>query len=259
MIREMFLAVAAGVQPTGASLGQRLVTTSGAKCAPKIVEMFGLPGVGKSTLVTAVADHGYQQTRQKLTAAWGRLSLRQRSAFVLGSLRNVRCLASGVRFAFRTRLTSVESLVRLMRLIAKTHWLRAQSGGMLLDQGYLQEIWSICIAAGRSNPDQRALAQLIRCLYAGLDPRIVFIEADAALASQRLSSRNYGFSRLDGLAAAVVEARLARAAQLPHAIIAAATAAGVPVERLDGSDPVKANADRLRKLLLPKPSGPTSE
>lgn len=228
---------------------------SSAKCEPTVIEMFGVPGVGKTTLVTAVVQEGYQLTRSELTAAWNRLSLQKKSAFLLRSLINVQCVASAARFAFRTRLIKSESLVRLVRLIAKTHWIRSHRGEMLLDESFLQEIWSICISAGRSEPDEVALARLIRCLYAGVPTHIVFVEADPAIASLRISDRSHGCSRLDGLALPIVKAQLARTARLPHAIIAAAEVAGLPVERLDGADLVEANADRLRKLLQATPCG----
>lgn len=263
MIEELFPAtVGAGVRRPAPALGKRqpaLEKSSNAQCAPTIIEMFGAPGVGKTTLAIAVVRDGYQLKRTQLTAAWNRLSRWQRGAFLLRALTNVPCLGSAARFACHTRLTSAESLVRLVRLIAKTHWMRSHRGEMLLDQSFLQEIWSICVSAGRSDPDQVALVRFIRCLYAGLPTQIVFVQADAAIASQRIRGRSHGHSRLDGLAAAVVEARLARTARLPYAIIAAATAAGLPVERLDGADPVEANADRLRKMLVATPSGQDSD
>jgi hypothetical protein len=218
--------------------------------------MFGVPGVGKTTLTTAVVKDNCPLTRRALTASWNLLSLRRKSVLLLRALFDVRCLGSAARFAFRTRLTSRESLVRLVRLVAKTHWMLSHPRDMLLDESFLQEIWSICISAGRSDPDQVALARLIRCLYAGLPTQIVFVDADEAIVSQRISGRSHGRSRLDRLAAVEVKARLARARRLPHVIIEAATAAGLPVERLDGADPLEANADRLRKLLMAKTIGP---
>ena len=46
--------------------------TPSARSEPAIIEMFGVPGVGKTTLVAAVIQNGYQLTRQELTAAWTR-------------------------------------------------------------------------------------------------------------------------------------------------------------------------------------------
>jgi hypothetical protein len=251
----MFLASVDAAKRIQPALG----ATSGARYEPTIIEMFGLPGAGKTTLATAVIEDGPQLTRRDLTAAWNRLSLRQRTAFLLRALGNARCLGCAARFALRSRLTSFDSLARLLRLVAKTSWMRSHHGEMLLDQSFLQEIWSICISAGRSDPDPVALAQFISCLYAGLPTQIVFLEADAAIASLRLSGRNHGHSRLDGLAAATVETHLARTARLPHAIVAAAMAAGLPVKRLDGADPVETNADRLRKMLMATPYGQDSD
>lgn len=222
----------------------------GAKCKPTIIEMFGVPGAGKTTLAAAVIQDGCQRTRKELTAAWNRLSRLQKSAFLLRALTDARCVGAAAAFALRIRLTSSDSLVRLVRIVAKTRWMRSQSGVLLLDESFLQEVWSVCISAGMSDPDQVALARLIRCLYADLAAHIVFLEADEVIASRRISGRSHGNSRLDGLTIAEAETCLSRSARLPYAIIAAATAAGLPVERLDGADPVEANTDRLRKLLI---------
>lgn len=251
MTSEKLIAVASAARQVTAPLGQhsQAVQTSGAKCMPRIVEMFGVPGVGKTTLSSAVLQVENQLARRELTAAWSRLSLQHQGAFLLRALLNFRCLASAARFALHTRLTSLDSLMRLVRLTAKTHWMRSHSSAMLLDQSYLQEIWSICFSAGRNDPDRESLVRLIRNLYAGLEARIVFVDADAGTASQRISGRDHGYSRLDGAPAADVEARLERMARLPHAIVAAAEAAGLKVERLDGSEMVEANAARLRKLI----------
>lgn len=226
-----------------------------ASCDLAVIEMFGMPGVGKTTLVTAVIREECHVARRKLTAAWNRLPLRKRGAFLMRAFTDARCLGAAARFALRTRLTSRDSLVRLVRLVAKTEWMRSQRGDLLLDESFLQEIWSICISAGRSDVDRLALTPFIRCLYAGLPTQVVFVEAEAAVASERINGRTHGRSRLDGLAAAEVAAQLRRTARLPHSIIAAATAAGLPIERLDAADPVEANADRVRKMLVRPPKG----
>ena len=149
-----------------ASAGRRsqaaLRATPSARHEPTIIEMFGLPGVGKTTLATAVIGKSPLLTRRNLTAAWNRLPLRQRSAFLLRALADARCIGCAARFAFRSRLTNSDSLTRLLRLVAKTSWMKSHRGEMLLDQSFLQEIWSICISAGRSDPDPAALTQFIR-------------------------------------------------------------------------------------------------
>ena len=215
---------------------------------PRIVEMFGPPGAGKSTLAKAAARK-VDMTRPQLTAAWRQLARIRKGAFILHALLDLPCLWHAARFAFAARLATAESLMRLARLVAKTQWMRSQSGELLLDQSFLQEIWSICAAAGRTDPYSPDLSDFIRTLYAGTDAHIMFVDAPSLLASQRIRDRSHGFSRLDGLRAEDVEERLAGMARLPLAIVAAAAAAGLPVERLDAAAPVEANAQRLRYTL----------
>lgn len=248
----MLIPAATSVPPGSDATGGSTCEARGGKlaCASRasIVEMFGVPGVGKTTLANAAA-RGHHLKRQQLTVQWRRLAFSHKCLLLLLALLDLRCLWSAAVFACRTRLGAMESLGRLVRLVLKTRWMRSQSTQMILDQSFLQEIWSICIAAGRSDPDAASLIRFIRSLYQGLNAHIMFVEADPVTASGRLCARAYGASRLDGLSMNEVAARLGRMARLPDAITQAAAAAGLSVERLDGTRPVSVNARRLRALL----------
>jgi hypothetical protein len=216
-----------------------------------LIEFFSLPGAGKTTLVNAVAAGTDLITRPKLAAAWRRQSLLQRSRHSARALLHAPTLMAAARLAVGVPLSSGESLSRLVRLIAKRHWVRSQAGVMLIDQGFLQELWSILYAAGHFEPDPADLSPLIRSIYAGMQVRVVFIDVDARTASTRISGRDYGNSRLDRLPEADIRGQLARTRRLPRAILDAATAAGLQVEILDGSAPVAELVDRLQPVLPP--------
>ena len=220
--------------------------------AMSLVEAFSLPGGGKSTLVRALAGHGQIITVPTLAAAWSRLSPPRRGLHIGRGMADLACLRAALRFAVGARLWKGDSLVRLLRMVSKAHWLRSQPGVVLLDQGFLQNIWSICVSAERFEVEERLLVPLIRCLYRGIDAQILFLEIDDATAALRVSRRTDGNSRFDGLSLGAIQARLSRKVRLTEVIASSAAAAGLPVQKLDGRAEIATLADKLRPLL-PQP------
>ena len=215
--------------------------------APILIELFGQPGAGKTTLVRAAAMDA--KTKADLTAAWTRLpALKKAHLFGRAALGGT-CLIAATRLAIGARLTRGDSLLRLARLVIKSHWVRAQKEPLLLEEGHLQDLWSIFYSAGRTEPNPRLLSPLIRCLYRGVETQIAFLDTDPQSAFDRIRGRSHGKSRLDRLSDTDLQARLAATAQLPHRIVEAARSAGLMVETLDASQPIQANADRLVAMV----------
>ena len=216
---------------------------------PALVELFALPGSGKTTIVEAVAEHAVVTTRKKLSAEWARSSAIEQIGYVSRAFGSRSRLATAMRFGLGARIATPESVFRLIRLLAKTHWLRSQSGLMLLDQGFLQDLWSILVSGKSDRCDPMLLAPLIRALYEGIEVRIIVIEVDAETASARIGGRTHGGSRLDGLPEEELRISLASASGVQHQIIDAAKLAGLPVQALDGSAPPNILVDQLLSLL----------
>ena len=193
--------------------------------APILIELFGQPGAGKTTLVRAAASHA--KTKADLTAAWMRLpALRKADLFGRAALDGT-CVIAATRLAIGARLNRGDSLSRLVRMVVKSHWVRAQREPLLLEEGHLQDLWSIFYSAGRTEPDPHLLAPLVRCLYRGVEAQIVFLDADPRSAFDRIRGRSHGKSRLDQLSDSELQARLAATANLTRSIVDAATLAGL--------------------------------
>lgn len=216
----------------------------------EIVELFGLAGAGKSTLADA-ARRGDLLTRQRLSAQWQTWSLAQRGGEVLRAFVHFESLRCAFRLATRVPLANRDSLFRLIRLVAKAHWLKSQGGRLLLDQGLHQEVWSILFSAGSEDPDPAIISPLIQCLYRGTDTKIVFIDVDSETASARISGRRHGQSRFDTVPEDSLRQQLERSGRLTRRIVDASRAAGLRVERLDGSA-TPASLVKQLKLLLPE-------
>ena len=215
---------------------------------PLVIELFGQPGAGKSTLVRATAPGSDLQTTAQLGAAWRRQAGFDKGMMAGRALLDGPCLSHAITLARRARLFRTDSLSRLLRLLIKSHWVRSQTGTLLLEEGHLQELWSIFYSAGRTEPEPHQLAPLIACLYRGLDAHIIFLDVDADLAFDRIRGRTHGKSRFDRLAEPDLRRRLAATAQLPHRIVGAAKLAGLGVSAIDAAMPIEAMVARLLDL-----------
>ena len=215
----------------------------------KLVELFAFPGAGKSTLVEAIAGRALVATRKDLSAEWAARPALQRVHHVGRGFANYRRLAAAARVVTGARLTTRESNFRLMKLIAKTGWLRSRSGVVLLDQGFLQDLWSILLSSRSATVDPARLAPLIRALYDGIDATVVVVDVDPETASDRVAGRPHGHSRFDGLPEPQRVGSLQSADQLLRQIIAAARLAGLPVQTIDGMRPSAEVAQELLALL----------
>lgn len=214
-----------------------------------IVEMFGMPGSGKTTLTHAVSEFVPGNTNSDLSRAWANQAPGRRLLYIARGLLDLPAVAAAAELALRARILNGEGLFRLLRLVAKTHWIRSQEAPLFLDQGFLQDLWSILYCAGRMDPDPALLVRLIRRLYRGADAGIIHLALDAQTAAVRIRGRTNGASRFDGKQEVVVRQSLSSAARLDGALIRAAVDAGLDVQSLDGAEPVAALADRMRRAL----------
>lgn len=216
---------------------------------PSVVELFGQPGSGKSAVARAAAAEPEQRTRARLGAAWKQQSVLAKALLIGRAIFGGSCLAKAITLAKRARLSRVDSLFRLFRLVIKSHWLRSQTGLLLLEEGHLQELWSIFYSAGRTEPDPHLLSPLIACLYRGFDVRIVFLDVAADEVVDRIRGRLHGKSRLDRLAEPELRQHIATTAQLPHRIVEAAKLAGLNVHPVDAALPIETTAELLRAMV----------
>lgn len=204
-----------------------------------LVELFGLPGAGKTTMVAAYAKHAFVTTRHDLSAQWVRSSILRRLAYLSSAIMNVEALRTALHFALSARLSSWESAYRLVRLVGKTSWLRSRSGVVLLDQGFLQEIWSILVASKSASANPALLSELIRSLYRGMNATIVAIDVNCDTASARVWSRARGGSRFDKLPEGELLRSIEAVSGFQQQILQSARLAGMQVTLIDGSAPLE--------------------
>ena len=214
-----------------------------------LIELFALPGAGKTTVVEAAVQQALIKTRKSLSEEWADASVPQRLAHLARAYAALGRLRIATRFGMEARLATPESVFRLTKLLAKPHWLSSRSGVVLLDQGFLQDLWSILVSGKSPRGNPTLLPPLIRALYEGIDARIVVLDVDPETACARLTGRAHGDSRLDGLPESELRSSLRAASGLQRQIVEAARLAGLSVQTLDGLAPPHVIADQLVSLL----------
>lgn len=153
----------------------------------------------------------------------------------MASASDLGAVVIATRAALSLGLRSPESLRRLIRMVLKNAWLRQVPASAVLDQGFLQDVWSILWASGRFEPDPHLLAPFLRSAYRGLSVRILYLDIAPTVAAHRVAARAGGHSRLDGLPRSEASRQLEDAAELPQRIAAAARLAGLDVISLDAT------------------------
>jgi hypothetical protein len=203
----------------------------------RVVELFGLPGAGKTTVVSGLRLPPGAILREDMASARKALPLNQLVRLILSTLKEWRWLWALTRLALQAPIRHREGLDRLIRLAVVRTWMRKQSDLIVLDQGPLQALWSIFYTEGRTRPPRQALVRVISLLYADINVQLIEIAVPPDIAATRITIREQGNSRLDGLPLAVARRKLEACAELPADLIAAAREAGLFVHSLPGDNP----------------------
>lgn len=202
---------------------------------PQVVELYGLPGAGKTTVTRGIGPDGGLITRDQVSAEWRALPVWRRLSYVARAIGDIRWSCAVLSLARGTPLTQSESFGRLLRLMVTKPWLRSLDGIVLFDQGLMQRLWSIFYTESIKSPPHAALTRLLGEYYRGLSVRIVMIAVPPEIAAKRVHQRDFGSSRLDELPEQTVLARLRGNLELTDAISRAARDAGLRIVILDGT------------------------
>lgn len=214
-----------------------------------MIEFFGLPGAGK-TSIAAPAGRTYNlRTRGDLRAEWSRRSLLRKCKYLLGTLSEPRCGRAAWDLTLKARLITPDSLRRIALIVAKYRWIKAQDGSLLLDEGFLQSLWSALYSSAAFDVPSSTLQPIISCLYESAATHIIFLDVPASVAAARVSDRRHGRSRFDLLQVDEIERRLAKSGGIAQALVAAASASGLHVHRLDGTAPEPELCARAAELI----------
>jgi thymidylate kinase len=173
-----------------------------------VIEFAGLPGSGKSTLAHALAARLRQEfglvseptyELNHRSARWRRVATKVACI--------VRCLVTHPRGSFETALAIARSGQRSLRDLNNTTMNMLYSCGLrravaqrpgihVLDQGVVQQVWSIRFSASRPVP-LSGFGRLGRVCYGGSGAAVIFVDVKPETILERLTLRSGEASRLE--------------------------------------------------------------
>lgn len=233
-----------------------------------IIEFVGLPGAGKTTTCLTFAETCRIEgatLRPCTSATFGQSAtshlpyLRRKLVAVgriLGSfLRHPRTCFLFLSYGLSSRpfrLWKIEQafsgISMLPRLEEEQRSPRASSEILLFEQGVVQLLGSIALPGeAAAVPDPRALCGAV---LPGRIDGLVMVDCTRDMALERLRSRSPSRSRFNEWADDDALDNLSVMQPVLEAAVSAATAAGVPVLRLDSTQPLEANCALVKDWIL---------
>lgn len=233
---------------------------------PLVVEFIGPPGAGKTAVahevIAQLEGAGYRCFGHSKASAPE--SIDKKSGGTVSKLKTlvglaVLCLKhrqlafAALRYTQAIRPRNVASLRRLFILLSRFGFVRGVMfegyDFLILDQGPLQNIWSIG-TTGDGRPADRDLLRVVRTVVEDLAPIVVLVEVDAELASERVANRPTMRSRFDHMSRSKARECLAQHEELFSRLFEFAGRVGSPEGvRLDGSRPIAHSTDRLLPII----------
>jgi thymidylate kinase len=227
-------------QPSPGSYSMGLPPSLG---RPLLCELVGLPGSGKTTaaahIVQAMRSEGWSCGDRSSLRSGSRSRALSRVRRIEFHLRNPSHLAAALRFGSSVRPMNIASLTRAYRVSNWAYGISpAQTRGwdrIVLDQGVLQELWSVTISGTRWSA--AALDAILRTVLrdADISLALVYLDVSPEVAFERLRRRAPTSSRFDHMAPIEARALLSRHADdLRELFEHTVRLTGVPSLRVNG-------------------------
>jgi thymidylate kinase len=172
------------------------------------VQFIGLPGAGKTTLCKLLESHlsrlGYTVENRSNMDKW----MSQRHAIYKTWLRlrygliYLSLIRPTLRFISTIKPLKIEVLKRSIRpalslITQKTYSSKNSFEFLLMDQGELQEIWSLIVSSREYSPKSKNDFILEIINKSDNNDVIIYLKSSGILSSKRVSTRKHGDSRFE--------------------------------------------------------------
>lgn len=178
------------------------------KSKPLVIEFFGLPGSGKTTLQSHLQEHLKSNsiiaaTRKDLSYWLQSKSRMEKSCYlILNPIYTITIIVSLLRISKSIKLFSNDIFKNIISITTYPLYMNYYSNEkdvdiIILDQAVAQGIWSICISSNDFNKSLITKIFLnINILYKAT---FIFFEIDSDTSIKRILNRQNGDSRFDSI------------------------------------------------------------
>ncbi|MGF1540307.1 MAG: NB-ARC domain-containing protein [Pleurocapsa sp.] len=228
------------------------------KFKPLIVEFVGLPGAGKTTISQQVELKLKERdlqivSRDKILKQWEQENLWQKVVQLLpDNLHDWHILINSLIFALQVRPINRQSFSKAAKIFANFKRNNAVALAkdcdiILLDQGLLQETWSVSITG--SPPPGKYLKREIIPLFDRSTTIIIYCQIDIDTALKRIQNRTTSNSRFDQMDAKKAQELLEKYFFYLQEIINCARTSNTIILELDSSQEIKEQSKKAVNLI----------
>lgn len=224
---------------------------------PLVIEFVGLPGAGKTTVLHQVAPQLKAEKfsiaqRSEILQSWQKQSVLQKILKLIPQSQDQwSVLLHSLAFAAQVKPTNRQSFSKASRIFSNAKRLdaiRPDYQFVLLDQGVLQETWSVGITG--TPPAPTALRQVLSTFVKSRSIAIVYFNIDAETALQRIQARSTASSRFDQMQSDVARSRLVQYQPLLEEIVSCSRSLGVPILEVDSTRPIEEKAEKITHWII---------
>lgn len=231
-----------------------------------ILEFVGLPGAGKTTVCREVAsrlnNQGVSLIRgDEILQQWKQQSTWQRMIKLIPqTLNQWQILLYSLFLAFQVKPTNRQSFSKAAKIvanikrldaIARSHSVSERSAApspqdsqiILLDQGLLQETWSVGITG--TTPAAESIKQELALLFHQRPMAIVYFQIDVDTALKRIQNRPTAESRFDRMHPEAAQQLLSKYVAYLQDIVNCAQTFNIPILEVDSSLPIDEKTQRI--------------
>lgn len=221
---------------------------------PLVLEFVGLPGAGKTTVfhevVALLREQGVTvAARDEILQQWQRQPLWQRLWKLIPQTQNQwRILLHSLILASQVKPSNWSSFAKAIKIFANVKRIDAiarhqDSQLILLDQGLLQETWSVGITG--TLPSLNILKQELALLLHQRPIAIVYFQIDVETAIERVQNRPTAESRLDQMDAKAAHQLLSKYMDYLQDIINCVQTFNIPILEIDSLLPIDQKAKNI--------------
>ncbi|QIR39857.1 AAA family ATPase [Tolypothrix sp. PCC 7910] len=240
-------------------MGKSLSNTNWMKAnggQPLILEFVGLPGAGKTTVCREVASRLKNQGLSliggdEILQQWKQQNTWQKLIKLIPQTQNQwQILLYSLFLASQVKPTNKQSFSKAAKIFANVKRLDAiarsaapraiahhqDSQIILLDQGLLQEIWSVGITG--TTPSGENIKQELALLFNQRPMAIAYFQIDVDTALERIQNRPTAESRFDRMHPEAAQQLLSKYVAYMQEIVNCAQTFSIPILEIDSSLPI---------------------